>query len=1007
MAAALLVGSARGRENLLSGNTFSGDASRGPGASRLFGWLSAAVVLVGVLAYDRDAYEPFGPPKWAILGVGLTLLAAFECLRGARSGEKVPAILLVGAFIPVSGAVAAWLAGWPGRSVEALMLEAGVALPAVFLAWGAGRHPAAARRWLDVFGVVGVVAALVGLAQVEPASGSRGAFDTWGFPSTPDFERFGVFAPVAAALHGALASLASPEAAARLSGPFSFIVGPLLEATGPLRPFALLPRNDGPASVFGHPNVAAECVTACFTATVVGACAHVAAARGPLRWPRRFLGAALRFSAGAVMAVYLVATGTRGPWVALFVVAACAVAIVVLRETPGRRLRIALAACGAGGVLLGAVLWVDASLPGTARGGGPREPLLTRVRLAFSGDDPRRDTVSERLVLWENSRAILRRPGTDVERMLGAMTGTGPATWALRYPEFQSAVARHAPGTYTLARRPDHAHQEALEWLVERGFLGAMLLTVVAAVAAARLYGTIRKGADDGAWTAAAVALAVVGLVVVSFFSFPFKAGGGVVLLALLVGLALSDVFQEGADAGTAAIFAGIAGAVFALLAKAPLALVPAAIAPWAVVGALDAWRSRRFGRAGVAALFGVVAPWGLAALWVDGRPVEAACAATAPIAGLLVAATAVGRVSIGPAAFRGLFFVALAFAAVVGLAAHARVKASRLHLSGVGWSRAVSGDPRVREEAIPKAVGALSESTLRDTTHGSASLERVQTLSVGGMFHEAEIEGRRACAMDPGSGNARVLCANLYFALGEDRRMDALAQARRAVAVVPDAPEPYLILGRILLQMRLEDRALTCFELAIERSPSGWQPFGKVAAAALLLARRTRPEDGVRAIAWLESAEAEASRDPVITSWIASLYEDPSLPPQFLTKATVLWERVAALDPLNADARLRRIVGYLAVDADAAMDVARLEDVVARISEWIPTLPDRLQVRARYFKALAERRLGRRDDAARGFADVVRLTALAPFRSATDAPFLNAALEEGRRLAEEAENKR
>jgi hypothetical protein len=42
-----------------------------------------------------------------------------------------------------------------------------------------------------------------------------------------------------------------------------------------------------------------------------------------------------------------------------------------------------------------------------------------------------------------------------------------------------------------------------------------------------------------------------------------------------------------------------------------------------------------------------------------------------------------------------------------------------------------------------------------------------------------------------------------------------------------------------------------------------------------------------MRAIAWLESAEAEASRDPVVTSWIASLYEDPSLPPQFLSKAT------------------------------------------------------------------------------------------------------------------------
>jgi hypothetical protein len=46
-------------------------------------------------------------------------------------------------------------------------------------------------------------------------------------------------------------------------------------------------------------------------------------------------------------------------------------------------------------------------------------------------------------------------------------------------------------------------------------------------------------------------------------------------------------------------------------------------------------------------------------------------------------------------------------------------------------------------------------------------------------------------------------------------------------------------------------------------------------------------------------------------------------------------------------------------------MDRTRLEGIVSQLGEWLPTMPDRLQVRARYFKALAERRLGRRDAAA------------------------------------------
>jgi hypothetical protein len=619
--------------------------------------MAMAVVLVGVLAYDRDAHEPFGPPKWAALGVGLTALVALECLRRSVSGDRVPAALCLAGYLPLSGFIAAWFGGWPGRCGDVLLLEGAVAVPAAFLAWATARHSVAIRRWLDLLGVCGVAAALVGLAQVEPASGSRGAFDAWGFPSTPDFARFGVLAPVAEALHGTLASLASPDAAARLSGPFSFIVGPLLEAVGPLRPFALLPRNDGPASVSPASERRGGVRHRVFHRDARRRVRPQCRRPGPLRWPRRVLGAVCRLAGAGIMAVYLVATGTRGPWVALLVVALCAVFVAVRRGARGVGSRSPRPPSGRLSSVLGAVLWIDSALPGNARGGGPREPLLTRVRLAFSGDDPRRDTVNERLVLRENSRAILRRPGTDAERVLFAAVGTGPSTWAHAYPDRQAAVARHAPGTYTLARRPDHAHQEALEWLVERGFLGAMLVSFSrrSLRPASRRRAT---GPDDRAWTAAAVATAALALIVVSSSRSRSRGRRACSCSGFSWARALRFL-RRGRGRRHRRGFRGLLCGMFALLAKAPLAALPAVVAPRAVVAMRDAFAARRRSRALLCGLLGLAVPWVFAFLWMRGRPVEAASAATAPIAGLLVLAFSTGRV-----AFTGSWFRAAAFAA-------------------------------------------------------------------------------------------------------------------------------------------------------------------------------------------------------------------------------------------------------------------------------------------------------------------------------------------------------
>jgi hypothetical protein len=76
------------------------------------------------------------------------------------------------------------------------------------------------------------------------------------------------------------------------------------------------------------------------------------------------------------------------------------------------------------------------------------------------------------------------------------------------------------------------------------------------------------------------------------------------------------------------------------------------------------------------------------------------------------------------------------------------------------------------------------------------------------------------------------------------------------------------------------------------------------------------------------------------------------------------------------------------------------LERIVTSLDGIIRSDPDFEPARVRYFRALALERLGREEDAARGFRDVMLLTGIAPFRSRADDAELDAAIEAMRALA-------
>jgi tetratricopeptide (TPR) repeat protein len=151
-----------------------------------------------------------------------------------------------------------------------------------------------------------------------------------------------------------------------------------------------------------------------------------------------------------------------------------------------------------------------------------------------------------------------------------------------------------------------------------------------------------------------------------------------------------------------------------------------------------------------------------------------------------------------------------------------------------------------------------------------------------------------------------------------------------------------------------------------------------------------------VGALRNLEEAEREAADDPEVLARIAALYSASDAPPEFHAKAARMWTRVLALNPVDVRARFFVAIAPLLASEPSPEDLERilstLDGIIRSDSEFEPA-------RVRYFRAMALERLGRQQEAAKVYRDVMMLTAVAPFRSRADDAGLDAAIEAMRAL--------
>ena len=304
------------------------------------GRLVDCVVLLGLavalallpLAYDRAAHDPFTTPKRVVFGVAMTALLVVAWTARLRPGiAGQPLLRLPGASprrrarLGLPRAVAD--PGGRGAPRPRFPRHSGGALGCAVLT-----SPGAVLLCANALGVGAFLVAVVGIMQHQ-------RLDWWGFrPSieasrgsgpapAPDLLAAPIVGSMLRAVYGALDSMSRGEWG--IGGP----IGDWLRG----RPFARLPTIDGPASTFGHPNVAAEVVATGFVALVVAARAAWARAGGGLSRALAVGGLAWRLFALATMAFYLAVTGTRGAWVGLLAAAAVLAASFVVQAPAGRR----------------------------------------------------------------------------------------------------------------------------------------------------------------------------------------------------------------------------------------------------------------------------------------------------------------------------------------------------------------------------------------------------------------------------------------------------------------------------------------------------------------------------------------------------------------------------------------------------------------------------------------------------------------------------------------------
>ncbi|MDQ7086563.1 MAG: O-antigen ligase family protein [Acidobacteriota bacterium] len=234
------------------------------------------------------------------------------------------------------------------------------------------------------------------------------------------------------------------------------------------------------------------------------------------RWRRRWLSLAC----AGLGVMFLVATRSRGGWVAAVVGWGLALGLVmagrIRREGPGAALRPLLAPAA----LLAACGVVAAMVPVAGK-----HPLPAVGRVVEMTLEPvAGGTMETRRALWVNTGAMIREH---------PWLGVGAGRWNVVYPLFQRRV-EPTPG-FGLRRQPRHAHNEVLEFAAELGVPGVGLLVLLVGAALWRL--GRRAGSGDAG---AGLRLAGLGAVVVhAQVSFPLHAPATAALFWIVAGSAL------------------------------------------------------------------------------------------------------------------------------------------------------------------------------------------------------------------------------------------------------------------------------------------------------------------------------------------------------------------------------------------------------------------------------------------------------------------------------------
>ncbi|HGY89713.1 MAG TPA: tetratricopeptide repeat protein [Planctomycetes bacterium] len=441
-------------------------------------------LLVFPLMYWRDAYEQTELPRRVASGLLIWGLWAYLAAWGGRNvlggggWGRSPKLLLVFTMWSLVSWIVALV---PSQGIDPMMRDLET-LGWFLLAWELSAHAFFRRGAIVALCAAACVAALVGHGQFLLA-------------------------------HGSLPLAGSGGLGAWLAG-WSH-QGALGVFPGGL--FGGLDQADTPASTFGHPNMGAEFVAMALFPLLASAWGNAVRNEGSRTW-NLTRGAVCLLAAG-LCAAYIAETGSRAVMISLLGATGLAAIYLVDRSARVRPLfgsKVAhLTFHGLMALALVAGLATAASLTeGSARHGQAPTTVLRRLRSAFDGENT---TVTERVVLWKNTLAMMEdRP----------VAGFGPGGFPVFYPAYAASRATHATGRLKLRRQPAKPHNDMLHLAVERGWIGAALwLLAVGGVLVGGFRGLARAGGPES-WLRGSVLLSLLVVLAASMVSFPFLQTG-------------------------------------------------------------------------------------------------------------------------------------------------------------------------------------------------------------------------------------------------------------------------------------------------------------------------------------------------------------------------------------------------------------------------------------------------------------------------------------------------